>query len=526
MFDCLFCKEQDDKKVLLHNGEFLTFSQLKALANKRAEEFAINKSNCIFLNGKNNFDFIIDFIAAVLSKKEIFLTDENTNLEKNVANDEMSSVTSNQKYSEIIINLCTSGSQGEAKLVKKSLYNLIKEAEDIGKTFFDKTEKLMFVSTTTLNHLFGLTFHFMVPFVNGFIIDTKSAAYPENVCEKDTILVTSPSFLEKIKKYSSYFKTAPNTIITAGAKLKDEVFEYFEKKSRVIEIYGSTETGVIAHRENSNEKFLTKFSNVSVVDYQNNIMTVKTEYSYNNIIELSDNVLYNSPDKIKVLSRIDRIMKIGEKRISPQTIENLIVSTSLAEDALCLKIDEKLAAAIVLSDEAKKLYLQIGYNELTKKFKHLLSEKVEIVPQKWRFLPELYKTKTGKIDKDKIEEIFSVNISFPLILNQKVTSESAEFELIFPNHSNFFKGHFEGFPIVPGVVELYFAVFFANQAFNNVLDVPQTVKKLKFSNLIKPDEKVSFLLFDKEKSIDFIIKSQDNICASGLFSKSKYFEMK
>lgn len=528
MFDYLFCQDNDDKAVLFHNGESISLGAIKSIACRRAEYFSGQKKDIIFLNGSDTFSFIVDFIAAVISKKNMFLADDKFDFQsiKSFSSVENDRDVSQSDYKNIIINLCTSGSNGQQRIVRKSLFNLIREAEDIGKIFFQKEEKLRFCSTTSLNHLFGLTFHFMTPFVNGFVIDTRNVAYPEHLDYDESVLITTPSFLAKVHKYALKFNNVPKMIFAAGAKLSDELFSYFEKSSKVTEIYGSTEAGVIAYRNHSCESELTKFENVSIANFKDNILTIKSDYFYEDELKLSDFLKFEAPDKISVLERADRILKIGEKRIAPEKIERLLMQSPLVQDVYCFKSGEKLAAAVVLSEAAKNIYLESSQINVIKKLKNFLYEKSEIIPQKWRFLPEVYKTKSGKINKEKIEEIFASNISFPLVLNQKIGLNSAEIELIFPKHSNFFKGHFKNFPILPGVVELYFAAFFANTVFDEDVLVPQIIKKIKFSHTIYPNQKVVFVINNNEHSIGFVIKSDFGICASGVISKSKFFELK
>ena len=86
----------------------------------------------------------------------------------------------------------------------------------------------------------------------------------------------------------------------------------------------------------------------------------------------------------------------------------------------------------------------------------------------------------------------------------------------FFENSNFFNGHFPDFPILPGVVQLFFAKEFAKDVYN--LDfVPQKVKKIKFSSIIKSECKVKLVLSKKDGSVDFKYISGEKIFSSGTF---------
>lgn len=521
MFEKFFTDKFDDEFFLVRNGEKMTFANVKELVVKKAE--TLDKTKQVLIFGEDNFDFIISFFAAVFSRKEIFLADKNVpfNLEKTYDDSVFAFEQINLK--NVFINFLTSGSSGNSKIVKKSLFNLVREAEDIGKTFLSGEKDFRFCSTTTLNHLFGFTFHFMTPFVNEFVIDTNSFQYPENVKHDNCFLVSSPSFLEKIYKYNLNFEKSPKFIVAAGAKLADDVFEYFEKNSKVIEIYGSTETGVVAHREHFEQKYLTLFENISIQKYENKILRISSDYFYEKSLELSDLIDCNGKNEITVLGRLDRVLKISEKRISADVFEKYLKTCDFISDIYCLKIDEKLGAAVVLTDKGKDFYLKFGKAELVKNLKTVCLEKFEIVPQKWRFLPEIYKTSAGKVDKKKIEKIFLTKLTFPFVLGQKIEGDVAEIDMIFPKNSNFFKGHFPHFPVLPGVVSLYFVTFFANEFFKTSMS-PQVIRKIKFSKLILPDKNVTLRLKNSEKSVAFEIVSGQNNYVSGVISKEKIYE--
>ena len=138
-------------------------------------------------------------------------------------------------------------------------------------------------------------------------------------------------------------------------------------------------------------------------------------------------------------------------------------------------------------------------------------------------MPEIYKTSAGKVNKEKIQKIFLTNLSFPLVLQEKVEGDIVEAEMIFPKNSNFFKGHFPDFPVLPGVVSLYFVIFFANEFFQTTLS-PQIIRKIKFSKLILPDKNVTLRLKNSEKSVAFEIVSGQNNFVSGIISKDKISE--
>ena len=136
--------------------------------------------------------------------------------------------------------------------------------------------------------------------------------------------------------------------------------------------------------------------------------------------------------------------------------------------------------------------------------------------KRWRFLFELPLTNSGKINGARVREIFNTNVTYPYVLDYSIQSFNAQFNLVFAHNSNFFKGHFTDFPILPGVVQLFFAKEFVKDTFN--LDfIPEKVKKVKFSSIIKPDTLVHLSLVRKENSVDFKFFDKDKVFSSGTF---------
>ncbi len=407
----------------------------------------------------------------------------------------------------------TSGSSGMPKTVKKSYEALITEARDMA-DFFKFPPDTVILSTVSSEHMYGMTFTVMLAQVAGCRVDKERIFYTEDIKDYEKfIFVSTPSFLEKLAKYGFKFKNKPLMIFSAGAALDDRVFEYLEGISQgVTEIYGSSEAGVIAYRQ-SHKSLLKTFDNVSM-EIEDDKITVKSEYFDEPEIVLDDELEFFN-DGFKVQGRKDRIVKIQEKRISLDAVENILNSNELIEKSYCLKLNDKLCAAVVLNEKGRQILEKNGKLELVKTIKSNMAGAAARC-KKWRFLFELPVNERGKINGKRVKEIFNTNLTYPDVIDFSINSTDARFDLIFPQKSNFFKGHFPEFPILPGVVQLFFVKEFIKDAFN--LDfVPQKVKKVKFSSVIKPDEKVSLCLKKSETSIDYKFTKGDKIFSSGTF---------
>lgn len=399
----------------------------------------------------------------------------------------------------------TSGSTGEPKIIEKSYDCVLKEGQDLAE-FFKFTPDTVFVSTVPKEFMYGTTFTIMLPKILGCSVDPDKVLYPEDIKDYEKyVFVSTPSFLEKLAKYGYRFKHKPQMIITAGAKLDDNVFEYLEGIScGVTEIYGSTEAGVIAYRQSAHDN-LKFFDNVIFVE--NN--SIKSPYFDEDELILNDDLEFLGNGFI-VRGRNDRIVKIQEKRVSLDEVEKILNSNEFVKKSYCLKLNDKLCAAVILNNEGRKILSSKGKLEVIKILKNCCGAK------KWRFLHELPVNRRGKINRERIEEIFNTNITYPNITDFLINGDCAEFNLVFPKNSNFFKGHFTHFPILPGVVQLFFAKEFIKDAFGLEF-TPEKIKKIKFSSVIKPDTEVLLSLKRSEKNVDYKFTNSEITFSSGTF---------
>jgi len=489
-------------------GEFkrYVFGQKCALEKSEIEN--------VVLLCEDYFEFAVNFFGAVFARKNIYLLTDKTRLNfldfeyilPCVAPPCEGVFEGEFDARSIIINLFTSGTTGVPKNIGKTLYNLEVEAQSTINDF-DLPQGGVIASTTSSAHSYGVAFNFILAFCGGYSINRKKIEFPEQFdINGKYILISTPTFMEKLAKYDFVFENPPEKLFLAGAKLKAEIYEYFSRKSDVIDIYGSTETGNIAYKRGG-EKF-TVISGVEVAASEDGRITVESEFFPARKMVLNDIIEKVSENEFVLKKRTDRIVKILEKRISLDEIENNLCKHASVKEAHCFIYAEKLCCAVVSCDA------NLDVAEL-KKF---LSKFSEILPKKWRILDEIPKTANGKTDYVKLRKIFGQNLSYPFVFWRHATEQNAEIELLFRKNSNFLNGHFDIMPVIPGVVQLYYARFFAEDVFGIELGCGE-VKKVKFSNVMKPDVKFKLKIINKENSVEFSWLADDKIFSSGIFVK-------
>ena len=411
------------------------------------------------------------------------------------------------------MNFSTSGSTAESKSVKSALRNLLIESRDMQEEFqFPKGLEIF--TTTTVNHRFGMTCFMLLGMYAGCVINTDRINYPEDIKTPNSGLVTTPSFLSIMERYNIIPEFKLEFIMTAGSKLQDSTFEYAQKISkRVIEIYGSSETGTIGYRETYKSPEFKLLKGIRIISSGRECTKIETAYTADNIQLIGDRVKQVN-DKIELLGRCDRILKIQEKRVSAEDMEKEIKASGIISDCYCFEYSKKIAVIAVLNEFGRTLLLREGKLNLVKTAKSYLKDKFEVIPQRWKFIDEIPKTANGKIDKKRIQEIFDINLSLPLILSRNIQNNFAQFELCFLKESNFFRGHFPEIPVLAGVVQLFYANFFIKQAFG--IDCRRgQIRKVKFTNIIRPDKTVTLTLQKGENSVTYKYEDLHQVYSSG-----------
>lgn len=408
----------------------------------------------------------------------------------------------------------TGGTSDNTKSIDKTFENLEAECRDIFEAL-NIPQELIFTTTTTPEHLFGFTFYLMFPYFHNYKRKPQRVNYPEDINTENAVLITTPSFLEAMQKYDVKPAVNPKIIITAGAELKPDVFKYAQSISeRVIEIYGSTETGVIGYREKPTSKF-KKFKGIEILETNDDFTMLKTQYSKEALVKIEDKIEYKG-GRISFLGRTGRVLKVLEKRISADSMEKEIKKSSFVKDCFCFEYARKIAVLVVLENNGINFAIKFGTQKLTKLLKNELCKKFEIVPSKWRYWDEIPRNIKGKIDKDAIEELFKTNLSLPLMTSGFVDGNVALYEMCFLRDSNFFKGHFDNLPILAGVVQLYYANFFAKRAFGIDCRGGQ-IRRIKFTNIIRPDKRIHLYLKHTDKGVVYKFEqTEDFTYSSGL----------
>ncbi len=226
-----------------------------------------------------------------------------------------------------------------------------------------------------------------------------------------------------------------------------------------------------------------------------------------------------SQKQFNLLGRLDRIIKLEEKRLSLDAIEQSINLLSEVVQNHTLLLDhhnrQMLGCIVVLSVEAQQQLRDMGKAAFIKQLKQQLQFQLEsiAIPRQWRFLSQIPQNAQSKINKNYLKALFSVMLE-PVILSQWQELDSEYLSLEFPPELECFKGHFPHQPIYPGVGQISFIQKFAKDIWPDLIWC-QGFEQLKFQNLIRPYTVVKLKLSRKEHKVSFEMTTEQATLASG-----------
>ena len=432
------------------------------------------------------------------------------------------------------LEIYTSGSTGDPKPIIKTLAQLELEIETLEAQWPSQRDCLI-LSTVSHQHFYGIIFRLLWPVSAGQPFLRFSCEYIEDVfyaaqaCPSYA-LISSPSHLARIKTVVDWenLKGQCCYVFSSAAPLllEDSVNTAASLKTSVREIYGSSETGAIAWRtqkEASVDALWQALPKVNVSPSAEGALVVSAPYlGSSEAMQLSDLVVFSANKKFKLNGRVDEIVKVEGKRVSLVAIERLLLKSDWINEVKALVLNRKrveTAVVVRLTELGERHSQVVGKKMLINSLKNQLREHFELVviPRRWRFVEQMPYNTQGKLPMDALEKLFDKQpVKWPTIDNSEIGPSSVVLKCYVPADLMYFDGHFDDFPILPGVVQTYWAEKFGRE----ILSIEGCFKRLeaiKFVSIIRPDSRFSINLeYNKVKKVLlFKYESESELCSSG-----------
>lgn len=301
---------------------------------------------------------------------------------------------------DAVIELFTSGSTGQPKRIVKPIVCLDREAGLLSAQFAERLAGCRVVASVTPQHLYGLTFRIFLPMALGLPLHATMLAFPEQLAALSHAhryaFISSPAFL---KRLDPQLVPPPLALaLSAGGVLdwQDAQNSAAWLKVWPDEIYGSTETGVIAwrYRERENPRW-QPFPGIHF-DRQGAAFRVYSPLIADvNGFMLEDVLQLSANGHFHLLGRHGRVVKIEEKRVSLSEIEQRLLTLEGIREAVALPVTrhgrQSVGVLLVLDDDARQRWQNGGGKAQERAWRRALRPWLEpvAVPRYWRIIDEI-----------------------------------------------------------------------------------------------------------------------------------------
>jgi len=427
------------------------------------------------------------------------------------------------------LGVFTSGSTGEPVRIDKTIRQLENEVNALEFTFGKELAKnVVFYRSVSHQHFFGMPFGIFWAVSRGSMLSrfVIKGGHEWNTLNPQ-VFITSPSFLKSIADTTAQHKNIGpgiQSIFSAGGILEDSIFSTVNEitKTRVVDIYGSSETGHIAWRSSPEMPWQVQ-AGVEFKKPVDDVLQIKSKFCPSDDWFPTSDLARQNGNSFEILGRADRIIKIEGTRVSLSQLVASLKESNLVDDCLISDIENgrraQLGAVLKLSSLGLKTLEVDGRLRLINSLKELLRGKVNsiAIPRRWRFVEEFPKNSLGKVLKASLDDLFSDKLRAPIIISRNSEENSIELVLDMLKSLDCFNGHFDGFPIVPGVALIEWAIknaeehLLKNQIFSGMSQV-------KFQKFIKPNQviRLSLEFNPQAMNLKYRYHSADVVYASGL----------
>lgn len=375
----------------------------------------------------------------------------------------------------------TSGSSGQPLAIAKRLAQLDAEVRHQESVFGARLEAggpVTIHASVSHQHIYGLLFLTLWPLAAGRCVAVEKLEYPEQMAQRlgegPSVLVSSPAHLRRLPATLDWSGTRAGlrAVFSSGGPLPPESSSEAHALlgQSPTEVYGSSETGGVAWRQRAHDgDAWTPLPGVQWRLADGTLLVRSPHLPTADWWETSDRAEALPEGRFVLKGRADRIVKIAEKRVSLVAMEEALVASGLLAEAKTVLLQEKgdvrLAVVGVPSAAGWTLLRAQGKRGLNDQLREQLLRGFErvVLPRRFRYLRELPVNTQGKATEALLSALFQPELPAFQWRTRRPPLAAASLEIV--PQLRVFDGHFNGLPVLPGVVQLDWALALGRQAF-------------------------------------------------------------
>ncbi len=453
---------------------------------------------------------------------------------------------------EARIEVLTSGTTGERKVVSKRLAQLDAELVVLEATFGALLAGTTIAASVSHQHIYGLLFRVLWPLAAGRPFVAETPVHPEELVAgmdgaRTWALISSPVHLRLMTDLLGRgdWTRRCRFVTSSGAPLDQPTAHAWAAGvgSAPLEVLGSTETGGVAWRRQTpgiTTCTWTPLSGVRLsVSQDAGPLRVHSPFvgtdAGPNGAAMGDAARMLDDGRFHLLGRLDRIVKVGGKRLSLADMEQWLTEHPAVLEAGIVQLDDQLqgrtAAVVVLSETGRQDVKLSGRRRFHNHLREHLLDRFDpiTIPRTWQHVGALPADATGKVTQAGLRALFVTSRAgdrlapstiggawLPRLLRRAHSENACEWSLVVPKELPILAGHFPGDPIVPGVAQIAWVMEAAADLFGS-RRTPLRFEAVKFRAVIRPD---TILTLRVERTstphrVEYRLVAADTIHASG-----------
>ncbi len=260
------------------------------------------------------------------------------------------------------------------------------------------------LATVPAQHMYGMELSVLLPLFGPFPVHSGKPFFPADIAAElaslpaPRILVTTPVHLQALLRESLALPPIA-AIVSATAPLSRELAQAAESRYQapVIEMFGSTETCVIAHRRTANEVDWHSYRSVELSPQLDGTLVSGAHLPVP--ILLQDVIELRPGGRFRLCGRNADLLEIAGKRASLADLTRRLQSLDGVEDAVVFQLDpgggseiRRIAALVVAPGRSDK--------ELLAKLRRAIDPL--FLPRPLRLVARLPRNETGKLPREAL----------------------------------------------------------------------------------------------------------------------------
>jgi acyl-coenzyme A synthetase/AMP-(fatty) acid ligase len=399
------------------------------------------------------------------------------------------------------LTLYTSGSSGAPKPIRKTLAQFDAEVRTLEAQWGALAGDATVLGGVPHHHIYGLLFRLLWPLAAGRPFDRALSLDPRQLNERvaacgAAIVISTPAQLARWPAMSAFASGArsPRAFFSSGGPLDADTARTYHAAfgAAPVEVFGSTETGGIAWRRQHHSDAWQPLPGIAVDRDTDGALLVRSPHlGHDDWHRTDDAITFDANGRFRLGGRLDRVVKLDGKRVSLPELEARLALHPLVARAAVVTLQsaarQRAGAVVVLTDAGNTALAADGRVALTKALRRHLAGYFDLVvlPRHWRFLPALPADARGKTPAAAVAAAFDARADGFELLSVCRDGDARSLELRVPAGLAHFAGHFPGLPILPGVVQLDWAIRLAAECFDEKRDVA-SIDRLKFTAPVGP----------------------------------------